>query len=519
MPQYTRAISGNINPYAAEAVVFDSTPAVQYALQQEAKKQAAQDAIDRHLQEMQVVDYSKMRPQDQADFVNGFNKDVKEYYTQNRDLLRDKGEKGVAARLELAQRMAAKKADIGRSLQYAAEDKELNDFITKLKEKGVAQNDQTINVLGNRSLSMYNDKFYKNPFTKETYKTNDIQDIYKEFNPDQWVKDITAGKMMNEPIVIAGTEKQLPNFQKSYKTRQSYTDKDYNDIVNNAAYSYDSSPSIKNFFDNQFHNMPNYPTLNAEFKQKTGRDIQNGRDAAMAMALNMVQKEKIGEKVSEDKMGLYSWQHNFNDRKQEEKDLKLVQSLANTFNNPQSINLIGKKLINVLGNDVYDISGVFGNNLKTEFGRGEGDGKEPDKYLKGVFYNPKNNAFTIQLNDKREAERLFGQKFDKLSEDNAAVQKAGGVFVTIPASDKKSMQSLVNSLAVVNGVSGERARIRTQNIVRNGEQELEKPKIEKNTNNTQKLAKPKYTATGANGVKIFSNDGINWVDSKGNKIQ
>lgn len=457
-----QAISGNINPYAAEATVFNTQPFVQYAMQQEAKKQAAQDAIDAHLAKNMAIDYSKMREQDKADFANNFNKDVVEWAKANRDALRDRGAKGIEARLTLAQKMEGKKAEIGSSIQQNDEDKKVDEYVAKLKAAGIEPDEQTIAVMANRGLSMYNNKFYKNPMTKETYGVKDLQNIYKEHNPDAWIKDITAGKVMNDEGRIGGTGRNIGNFETEYKTRKAYSDKDYMDILNNAAMSYEGSPSTKRYFDNQFHKLADAPTINNAFKQVTGRDIQNGKDAAIATAMASVQKEIIGKEKVEDRTGWETWKYNFGERKKEEKDLKLIQSLANTFNNPQSLNLTGKVPINIAGKNVYDVSGVFGNNLKTQISHQEG---EPDKYLKGVYYNPNDNSFTIKFNNRDEAERLIGQKFDKLQGEEKANKE---VLITIPSNDKTSMQSLVNSLAVINGVSGERARLKTQGLVRQG---------------------------------------------------
>lgn len=458
MPQNTRILSGNINPYSENAVIFDTTPVVQYALQQEAKKQAAQDAIDRHLQEMQVVDYSKMRPQDQADFVNSFNKDIKDYYIQNRDALRDKGEKGVAARLEMAQRMAAKKAEIGRSLQYAAEDKQLNDYLEELKKKGVEQAPQTVNVLANRGLSMYNDKFYKNPFTKETYKTNDLQDIYKDFDKEDWVKGITAGKKMNEPISVAGSEKSLPNFQKSYKTIQSYTDKDYNDILNNAALSYDTSPYIKNYFDNKFHNISDFPSVNAKFKATMGRDIQNGRDAAVALALNSVQKQIEGEKRNEDIASRYAWEHSFNEN-QKYKQYKL---LPYTYPQGTTIKPDGK---------------IYMNDGKTPYTGMLAVAKEniPDQVFKdirsasnekGLKYNEKKiqNWNSVPIYVKNGQPQYI--ETNEIEDDNT---KGGGYFPLVPNVKGK----------VLGSISGDMSRSKTQGLVREiaSQPKQEQPKI------------------------------------------
>jgi hypothetical protein len=447
-----QAISGNINPYAAEATVFNTQPFVQYAMQQEAKKQAAQDAIDAHLAKNMAIDYSKMREQDKADFANNFNKDVVEWAKANRDALRDRGAKGIEARLTLAQKMEGKKAEIGSSIQQNDEDKKVDEYVAKLKAAGIEPDEQTIAVMANRGLSMYNNKFYKNPMTKETYGVKDLQNIYKEHNPDAWIKDITAGKVMNDEGRIGGTGRNIGNFETEYKTRKAYSDKDYMDILNNAAMSYEGSPSTKRYFDNQFHKLADAPTINNAFKQVTGRDIQNGKDAAIATAMASVQKEIIGKEKVKDDFAEYKAKESYKGEQEKKEKTSLIMSLSkigsgkDTFDYTRALDV---RLPN--GKVVKDLTGTFGGNIKT--GSFENpDGTITNSYLKSVTIDPITKTKYITFNNAAEARKLTGAPLPDLKDE-------GAVTITYKQGENdKSYSQLMGNLGVVNGGSKEETR-------------------------------------------------------------
>lgn len=291
----TRAISGNINPYSANAVVADTTPIVNFALQQEAKKKAVADAIDKHYMDLQNINPKGMRTQDQEDLLKMAD-NTRNFYIQNKELINNPFKDNGKTRNAFLKMTDDQKAYINDSINTKEEDQKLAQYLKELKDKGQDLDEQTIKLISARQNPISNDAFYKDPFTKKRWGLEDIQAIYKDFNKDQWVKDITAGKQRSSPIEISGTRINTPNFKIKYKTNEAYTDKDYGDILANAALSYDESPHTKRYFNTQFHTMAEMPSINNDFKKAFGRDIQSGEDAAVALALNSIQKEKLGEK-------------------------------------------------------------------------------------------------------------------------------------------------------------------------------------------------------------------------------
>lgn len=130
--------------------------------------------------------------------------------------------------------------------------------------------------------------------------------------------------------------------------------------------------------------------------------------------------------------------------KKKQDDFDLLASFARTFNNPQSVNVQGLVPVNIGGKELFDITGVFGNKLKTadNFGKDENGDKKEYNYIKGVYLNPKTNEFSVTFNSKEEAEKLMGRKYDNL-------KKKGDVTIQFDKQDKNAMQSLVNSLGTV----------------------------------------------------------------------
>ena len=163
MPQYTRAISGNINPYAAEAVVFDSTPAVQYALQQEAKKQAAQDAIDKHLMDLQNVDAKGIRPQEQEGLIQRVN-GIRQFYFNNQEALRNHNKDNGQKMLEYRRLIDDAKNYVGKSIYTKDLQKQL---ITPSIGKQLTSSQ--LDIINKLDLPIDNDNHYKDPFTKKQY--------------------------------------------------------------------------------------------------------------------------------------------------------------------------------------------------------------------------------------------------------------------------------------------------------------------------------------------------------------
>ena len=85
----TRTINPQSNPYGGGAVVFDSTPYVEYYLREQQKEDAKNEALDKYYQdEMSKLSPAGMREQDVPIFSEKFNK-LKEVWVKNKEAIKN----------------------------------------------------------------------------------------------------------------------------------------------------------------------------------------------------------------------------------------------------------------------------------------------------------------------------------------------------------------------------------------------------------------------------------------------
>jgi hypothetical protein len=287
----SRVLSGNINPYSGNAVVFDTTPALNYALQQEAKQKAAQDAVDKHLLDMQNVDTKGMRPQDQQIFANNFDKDVTQFYKQNYDLMRQNTPEGRAAKMELQKRINDKKNEVGESLYAKDLEKQVGGVIA-----GKRLTSGQLAMVEALNKSIYDQTHYKDPFTKKRYGVADIGEFEKPFEPEKFKKDILGANIMGEETKVGEPKLNTQTGKLEYKTSKGYVDKSYNNILETAGVLA-SSPQYNRFFEQEIINTGQLPQVQKAYEDYYKKPMQPTKEnVAKGWALLQIPKSIEGRK-------------------------------------------------------------------------------------------------------------------------------------------------------------------------------------------------------------------------------
>jgi len=290
MATSTRLLSGNTNPYASEAVVFDSSAPVQYYLQQQAHQAAKEEATDKYLQGMLEVDDKGMRNNERPDLI-GMRTKLQDQYIKNRDLILHPEKDNGKALLEYRGAIQGMKSFVNKSAAEKEEDKRIATLSDWAKKEGLKTPDDVMNVIQKRNYSINDPRFHKDPQAMTGgYTSSDIEPFYKPFGTKeqtQWIDATMSGIKPDEvehpnkkPIVKDG-------LLYTYKINQFGKDK-LAQIGNSANTLYDNVPAAKRYFESEFKDPNELIKYNQIFKNQYGKDIQNPRDVAVAWTLSKV---------------------------------------------------------------------------------------------------------------------------------------------------------------------------------------------------------------------------------------
>lgn len=124
----TRNIPASSNPYASGAVVFDSTPYVEYYIREQQKEQAKDEALDKYYQEeMSKISPAGMRADDLPIFNQKFN-ELKKVWIENKDAIKNPTKYGF----EKAQQFNQLKADLMSIPVESKQEKEVEAAVLKV---------------------------------------------------------------------------------------------------------------------------------------------------------------------------------------------------------------------------------------------------------------------------------------------------------------------------------------------------------------------------------------------------
>ena len=210
----TRTINPQSNPYGGGAVIFDSTPYVEYYLKEQQKEDAKNEAIDKYYQEeISKISPAGMRSEDLPVFTNKYNQ-LKKMWVENKEAIKNPAKYGF----EKAQQYNQLKADLISMPIESKEEKEREATVLKLLADPSKRELIDIPTL---SESM---RIQKMPIRSEGRQSIDLANlpfVSKEMTPQEkmaYQKSILSlagkDKTVGQPIKIGKFEEKVTEIEK-----------------------------------------------------------------------------------------------------------------------------------------------------------------------------------------------------------------------------------------------------------------------------------------------------------------
>lgn len=294
------AINSNINPYAAGAVVIDNRPYLQFYQQQQAKRQAKEDALDNYFRDLgKNITPSGMRNQD----VEGLSKRTNEwrqYYAENKKAITNPSIDNGKAYTEYMSRYQDQLGYIDRSKNRL----KTSDELGKLK-----LDPSKSYILDDPALM---DKLHQHDLPLDDPGGKDLNLMEIATPPKPWsIKDQAAHSAYLTHNLdvdkIPGKTVYLGGFKTMTPITHQYSDKTLQTIGQRSGSAYDMDRSLQfetAKISKQLEKDPAaHDQLNTTFKQVYGRDMQGDRDLRIAQDLSNENKKSIEYKQETDEFG------------------------------------------------------------------------------------------------------------------------------------------------------------------------------------------------------------------------
>lgn len=292
----TRTINPQSNPYASGAVVFDSTPYVDFYVKQQVQEKAKDEALDKYFNDWdKSINPAGMRNVDTQDFMNLINEN-KGYYLKNKAAIKNPAlDNGVAYNEWFARNKEATGL-VARSKDIAGKEDLINKAIIQAKQKGLPITDRVVQDL----------EFFRKPLKSRDwrdYNPDNLDFQPKPFDAIKFTKDIFGDVKFSERQ--QGKDQKLPETKQIKRVFETYIpDETFPTIRARAAAAYKQSPSVMEYVDQVSQDPIEYRKLNDLFSSKYKRPIQDKGDAAAAVALSFSPVGKTQEKIIDDKVAL-----------------------------------------------------------------------------------------------------------------------------------------------------------------------------------------------------------------------
>lgn len=288
----SRVIQPTSNPYGGGAVIFDSSPYVQYALNQHAKEQAKQESLDNYFRTIDSkINPAGMRTQEVAPLLQQQNND-RLFYLKNRDAIIDPTKDNGKSYNEYLQRNQAKMAFIEQSKQAAEKYKPIAAVLADPTKRSLVPDeffsengalhlhDLPINDPRHQDIDVASLNFNPKPFDDAKYRTS--------LTP--YVKEVPA------QTTLENNPDYATSFLRTPKT-QMVQQFDKNQIAQRAEDEYKQNPSYRKLINDIGANPTQYAIHNDIYKQAFGKDldIQHPEQIAIAHTLSMLPKNYTKE--------------------------------------------------------------------------------------------------------------------------------------------------------------------------------------------------------------------------------
>lgn len=285
----TRTQAPYSNPYGGGAVVLDSTPYTQYFLNQKAKEQAKEEALDNYFKTLDTkINPAGMRTQEIPILLQQQNAD-REFYLQNKDRIKNPAKDNGQAYNEFMSRQQAKLAFVENSKKKADIYKQLVPIFADPNKRALMA-DEAISALQAHDL----------PITDPRHKEFDIASLNynpKPFDVLSYQKKIPVKEVAGETIF-----ENMPDYKTSFlrTPKTKITQKfDKDQIAKIAESQYTQDPAYRKLVNDIGNNPTQYQIHNDIYKKFFGKnlDIQHPEQIAVAHTLSLLPKdyEKMGK--------------------------------------------------------------------------------------------------------------------------------------------------------------------------------------------------------------------------------
>jgi hypothetical protein len=457
-----------INPYF-KGVKIDTSKPVNLAIQLQQKEQAKKEALDKSFMDYEKsINPAGMRKQEGDVFLKKFAEN-KAFYLQNRDKILNPARYGYDAQSQYMANNKSLLSLIDQSKQAAANDKVAQQHF--MAQKGLNAPDGYKTALELSRL----------PVTDPNYKPLDITQykFYENLDPIKYGNKVYSKIKLSEEAPEFIEMKEKPGYY--YTKTKSKVSPEYRNIILQEGYAnYANDEGLRKGINEIFD------TNKAEVKrleEKYSTKIPN----AQALA------------------GIYTW--DLQPMKEVTSDIKPTKDLEfqnwlKRFNLTQG----AKKVQPVRMENIFDKTGSGGVPLKigTDY-----------EIVAGKVLDKDGNPATVNFKD------VSGEK---LPPDLYSVLEKYGIDLR-----KKDKYKMVAKDGKIQSITDSKGTVITRETImsaqkkfdteRKGEEPLFVEEEDIEVSAPVKSNKFKLSATGANGVKIFSNDGVNWVDKNGKKIK
>lgn len=268
----------NPNMFNGGAVVFNSAPFLNLALQNEAKKRAKDDAIDKYLiDQSKAVTPTGMRAKDIEGGWSAKAQQWQELGIRGKKNIANPALDGYKTINEFNRLKNELLADAERSKQEGKDE----DLLIKLRAEGKWNpTDEDLSIANDKSLSIY-DKNRKNR------GLNELSVNRPPFDPSKFITDVTAGRTR-----VKSVDKYELDPKSGLRTNyvsQGYAPEEVKSMADNAPFIMEKDPSAKIAFERMRENPEKLAELQRAYSSIYPNDlVDTNEKAAKAYAIMSV---------------------------------------------------------------------------------------------------------------------------------------------------------------------------------------------------------------------------------------
>lgn len=450
----------NVNPYyKGVSLDFTSKP-TQLAIQLQQKEQAKAEALERYYMDYEKSINPKGLGRGEAEVFNKKFNTAREYWMKNKEAILNPRRYGMDAQSTYMAALKDAQGYIELGKQATAERKAFSDFVKKQIAQGKRISDNYLGVMENAMKPV--EAGYVAPDISQI-KIYDPHDDFS-FVDKTWKGIDLPGNIINEKEIIVERGKPKETGRLRPVMQEEITKDVADTYAQRARGYYRSNEGTQEQYNILFQDKDFKKQMNPIFTKYFNRDISSPEDLLVAQGLASKSPKREAKGVFE--VPDPTWMQKFNLTQ------GAINARADKYNKVEEGNLLDQ---------IPNIDLASGGKISSGVAY-----DKSGKPLNGEIYIEKsklpNEWFSVIGNPK--AVKGFNISFVDGSPEKISNKNIGTI----------NRQSMLNYQRKYNTEP-------------------------KNSPGLNFDTPPKYTATGANGMKIYSKDGVNWFDNKGKKIQ